>query len=86
TPTYNWQYIINNTAEPGDKVSYIQASSAKNIYLIQYKNRDRSNKYYKNIYAFNELAKAKRENSFDITEKDRGGFSIYTVFVKDNRV
>ena len=86
THTYNWQYIINNTAEPGDKVSYIQASSAKNIFLIQFKNRDRSNSYYKNIYTFNELAKAKRENSFDITEKDRGGFSIYTVFVKDNRV
>lgn len=86
TPTYNWQYIIKNTAEPGEKASYVQASSAKNIFLIQYKNRDRGNKYYKNIYTFNELAKTKKENIFDITEKDRGGFTIHTVFVKDNRV
>ena len=86
TPTYNWQYIIKNTAEPGEKANYVQASSAKNIFLIQYKNRDRGNKYYKNIYTFYELAKNKKEEIFDVTEKDRGGFTIHTVFVKDNRV
>lgn len=86
TPTYHWRYTIKNTVEPGDTASYMEATGSRKAFVIQYKNKDKANKRFKKQYSFYELGDGKKENNFEVTEQDRGGFSIHSIFVKDSRV
>ncbi|THU40904.1 alpha-2-macroglobulin [Niastella caeni] len=72
----------NTTLEPGDKASYQVSTTVDNAFVIH----DLMKKDDFNERSFFTLNKNSRSFERTITEKDRGGFGIQTVFVKHNRV
>lgn len=90
TPSYSWNTTIKNTVEPGENAEFITGTST-NLYVIQQINKpingriQNDNEEQNNNYLFTTLNNEKKTLSFPVTENDRGGYSIFRFFVKNNR-
>ncbi|HSN61612.1 MAG TPA: alpha-2-macroglobulin family protein, partial [Ferruginibacter sp.] len=75
--------VKNQTAEPGETISYNINSGFKNIWLIHTltKTGDTKISTYENISATNPF-----RNAITTTENDRGGINMNYAFVQHNRV
>ena len=86
-PSYSWNTIIKNIAEPGEKMQVVTGTSANDIFLIQQKGKVATNGLrLTGNYSFYSLNNEKKIFEFPVTEEDRGGFALAQFFVKDNRV
>ena len=75
----DWYYLPKVTAEPGEKISYIQASAYPNTsYLYEFELKDKAviTKTMSASMAFNEII---------VEENYRGNFAIHSSFVRNNR-
>jgi hypothetical protein len=93
-PQYNWVSDDYQITEPGKKVSVNVGSSAKDVFVIEevasrQSPVDSSGSFIdhplSNTYSFLQLNDEKKSTEFNIAERDRGGFSVFYAFVKNNR-
>ncbi|MEO5649883.1 MAG: MG2 domain-containing protein [Ginsengibacter sp.] len=98
-PAYVWNYVENNSLEPGETAHVITGTSAKDLFLIS--QSDRHTRSYRPGLTgydgsknqsdgdrqtdFYSLSNNKKTFDFKISENDRGGFAVNQFFVKDNR-
>ncbi len=75
--------VQNQSAEPGEKITYNISTGFEKIWLIQ--NIVRPNENYKVTYPTVSKG-AKIKNSVEITEADRGSIQMNYVFVQHNRI
>jgi uncharacterized protein YfaS (alpha-2-macroglobulin family) len=78
----NWFTILKGEGEPGDTVSFLIGSKAKNVYAIY-------QVILNNTIEKKEIIKLSGQQKLieiPIKEKYRGNFKINIVFVKDNRI
>ena len=88
-PQYEWSAGNDITAAPGEVVSTASGSSASNLFVIRTIQRPTGTDFgtgtasgeYSHFLLNGEL----HRTSWSITEKDRGGFGVLDVFIKDNR-
>jgi hypothetical protein len=80
-PKYSWDFGDVDAAEPGAKVLTSTGTSAEDVYVIRSIERNGQTQYSNFILNGNQ-----KQTEWAITEKDRGGFAVMDVFVKDNRV
>ncbi|MEO6328125.1 MAG: alpha-2-macroglobulin family protein [Ginsengibacter sp.] len=86
-PAYFWNTTIKNTGEPGEKAAFISGTSANDVFVIQQTDKQSVNgQQSTGNFTFYTLNNEKKIFEFPITEQDRGGFGVYQLFVKDNRV
>jgi len=91
-PQYNWTVLQDVTAEPGNKAGVDIGSSAGNLFVIRKVDRAVQEGPQKGPdarageFSYLPLDKAKMDVEFPVAEADRGGFGVFDVFVKDNRV
>ena len=89
-PQYNFNYTINNYAEPGETANFISGSMATKVYVIQQtKNALTEAQNLPSTFSdFNFITRTKGlyNITYTATEKDRGNAAISEVFVIDNRV
>lgn len=74
----------NNTYEPGDKINYSLQTAFDKIWAIHYigkTDKSKSSSSYQTI-----SSSAGYRNEIPVTESDRGGIYLNTVFVQHNRV
>ena len=85
SPQYNWDFEQGPAAEPGEKALTSAGTSAANVFVIRKIVRAGVDR---NAGAFSSytLNKDKKTTEWPITEADRGGFGVWDVFVKDNRL
>jgi uncharacterized protein YfaS (alpha-2-macroglobulin family) len=75
----NWMYISKQTAEPGEKVSYILASGYENVkYLYELELQGK-------IINSEKRTCSMQNNEIEIDESYRGNVSFHTMFIKNNR-
>jgi uncharacterized protein YfaS (alpha-2-macroglobulin family) len=75
----DWFYMSNAYLEPGDKVSFVQASAYPNVnYLFETEVKD-------NIAETKTLSAGMQLHEIKVEEIHRGNFSIRTSFVRNNR-
>jgi len=79
SPQYLWTITNTESVEPGKSTTLTIGSSARDIFLIQQTEKDKSS------YTFSTLSSEKKSFSFGITDADRGGFGVNYAFVKNNR-
>ncbi len=91
-PAYVWNYVEKNSLQPGEIAQIITGTSAKDLFLIQEVNKEKTTdglelttgeqsselKYFS-------LNNNKKTFDFSVSENDRGGFGVNQFFVKDNR-
>jgi TonB-dependent SusC/RagA subfamily outer membrane receptor len=75
--------VQNQSAEPGEKITYNISTGFEKIWLIQ--NIVRPNENYKVTYPTVSNGE-KFKNAIEITEADRGGVQMNYVFVQHNRI
>ncbi|MDQ2721185.1 MAG: MG2 domain-containing protein [Bacteroidota bacterium] len=89
---YVWNYLQKNSLEPGETAHLTTGTSAKDLFLIQEVNKEKTSndgrqtagKQSLDLNYFS-LNNNKKTFDFNITENDRGGFGVNQFFVKDNR-
>ena len=92
TPEYVWLFDNYEITYPEEKATLNIGSSAVNLFLIQEKTTSNEtgtasgNINYTAHYSFSQLNNEKKTYELPVTEANRGGFGISSVFVKDNRV
>jgi len=75
----DWFYISKTTAEPGDKINYIQASAYPNTnYLFELEVKE-------NAAATKTISASMAMNEIIAEETYRGNFAFHTTFIKHNR-
>ncbi|GGM97609.1 alpha-2-macroglobulin [Dyadobacter beijingensis] len=79
-PTYLWTDGAKSI-EPGEKTSFALGTSAENVFLIRHTASDK-----KDQFAFSGIDRQIRTFQFGAIEKDRGGYFVHYLFVKNNRV
>ena len=82
-PAYQFNYTVNNKAEPGQPALFLTGTSAKNIFVISKTERPREKK---NNYCFDYHNSGIRTIQYTPNENDRGGVNISEAYVFDNRV
>jgi len=87
SPQYNWVFDNYQITEPGKKASINVGSSAKDVFVIQEIDNQKSDNSQRTSdnYSFFNINNEKKSSDFDITENDRGGFGVFFAFVKNNR-
>jgi hypothetical protein len=87
-PAYNIANAITATVEPGDKASFMQATSASDLFVVQQLSKAGKTINDKPLanFDFQTLDKDITIKTFETTEADRGGYSVKRFFIKDNRV
>ncbi|NML35705.1 alpha-2-macroglobulin [Chitinophaga sp. G-6-1-13] len=80
-PAYLWSYQPEERTEPGKKGAVILGSSAKDLNILQTLGRVSQSQQLSNI-----TLDGVKQFDYNITEEERGGVSLYYIFVKDNRV
>ena len=88
SPAYSWNADSYQYAKPGDNVRIDIGSSANDIFVIEQKllskqDADNTNGSY---YSYLSLSNESKTTRLPITESEKGGFNVFCVFVKDNRV
>jgi hypothetical protein len=81
SPQYVWESSPDLTVQPGVTVATTVGTSASDVHVIRTVERPG-----KSAYQYLTLDKERKTTAWVITEKDRGGFGVQDVFVKDNRV
>jgi Bacterial Alpha-2-macroglobulin MG10 domain/Alpha-2-macroglobulin family/MG2 domain len=88
-PQYAWVPDGTVTAAPGGEVSTVSGSSASDVYVIRTIQRPTGTDFGMGIasgqYSHFLLNGELQRTPWRITEKDRGGFGVLDVFMKDNR-
>jgi len=86
-PQYNWVFDNYQTIEPGKKATINVGSSAKDVFVIQEIDNQKSDisQRTSDNYSFFNINNEKKDSIFNITESDRGGFGVFFAFVKNNR-
>jgi uncharacterized protein YfaS (alpha-2-macroglobulin family) len=90
-PAYVWNYVEKNSFQPEETAKVITGTSAKNVFLIQEVNKEKStnnrpaNEKVSSDLSYFSVDNNKKTFSFNISENDRGGFGVNQFFVKDNR-
>lgn len=99
-PQYSWDFVTEQTIEPGGKATVTVGSSASDVYVIRkiehvqdwdvHNQRDgwsQTMRKEDTAARFNVITLSKEKKSFElnVAESDRGGIGIADVFVKDNR-
>jgi hypothetical protein len=88
-PQYEWTAGKDVTASPGEAASTASGSSASDLYVIRTIQRPTGTDFGAGIasgeYSHFLLNSEQHRTSWPITEKDRGGFGVLDVFIKDNR-
>jgi hypothetical protein len=82
-PQYDWASRNGATVQPGDKVTLTIGSSAESVFVIR--NVEKISDTVSGKFDFFALDKGSKTSEFPVMESDRGGFGIFSVFVKDNR-
>jgi hypothetical protein len=82
-PAYQFNYTINNKAEPGQTASFLTGTTVKNIFVISKTERPGQKK---NAYDFDNRNNGIRAVTYTPDETDRGGVNISEVYVYDNRI
>lgn len=80
--TYQMNYALKSTVEPGDTASFIHGTDAPSLYIIQ--KIERPDQPF--TYQYNTREKGFSKLNFTVTEKDRGGLLITEAYVFQNRV
>jgi hypothetical protein len=81
-PTYNLISSDERTAEPGRQMEFETGSSARDIFVIRA--REGLEDSF-TAYSYFALSNEIKHTALEIDEKDRGGFAISDVFIKNNR-
>jgi hypothetical protein len=89
SPEYGWNMDRAVVSEPGKEVAVLSGSSATNVYVIRSLERIGGPKVGSYMtssqYSHFLLNNEQKASSWTIGEKDRGGFGVLDVFIKDNR-
>ena len=83
-PVYLWTKE-SDPAEPGGRAQVKLGTSSGQVFIIQTISRRKAQEDVK-TYRFLTQKAGLSAYHFDVTEQDRGGFSVSFLFVKDNRV
>ena len=85
--TYIWSAQKNRVAEPGETSTIILGSSASDLFVIRQVDSGRNGErpLPSSTYQFLALNNEKKPINFSPSERDRGGFGVYHLFVKNNR-
>ncbi len=81
TPIIDWFATINNSGEPGDKVKFLIGSGLSNVKLL-YEIEHKGSSIKKEWITINNEQKL---IEIPIEEKHRGNFSVYFIFIKNNK-
>jgi hypothetical protein len=88
-PEYEWAQDKDITAAPGEEVLKASGSSASDVYVIRTIQRptgiDLQTGIASGQYSHFLLNSGRLRTTWRITEKDRGGFGVLDMFIKDNR-
>jgi Bacterial Alpha-2-macroglobulin MG10 domain/Alpha-2-macroglobulin family/MG2 domain len=88
-PDYGWNMDKAVVSEPGKEVAVTSGSSATNVYVLRSLERMGDSKVGSDMtssqYSHFLLNDEQKTSSWTIGEKDRGGFGVLEVFIKDNR-
>ncbi len=88
-PEYTWNMDRTVVSGPGKEVAVSSGSSAANVYVIRSLERIGGPKVGSYMtsseYSHFLLNNEQKTGSWTIGEKDRGGFGVLDVFIKDNR-
>ncbi len=88
-PQYEWASGKDITAAPGEEISTVSGSSANDVYVIRTIQRptgtDVSTGIASGAYSHFLFNGGRLRTPWRIAEKDRGGFGVLDVFIKDNR-
>ncbi|GGB04838.1 alpha-2-macroglobulin family protein [Puia dinghuensis] len=79
-PQYNWSLSDGETVEPGGIAHVETGSTAGKVFVIRKVDRGDEG------FTYFTLDNEKKRTALPVAEKDRGGFAVADVFVKDNRV
>ncbi|TAD92705.1 MAG: alpha-2-macroglobulin, partial [Bacteroidetes bacterium] len=84
SPTYYFEKPLQNSTEPGNVASFMQASSASNLFVVQ--EVVKPNDETKTALTHTTLQSVPSAATFAVAEADRGGFAVNRFFVLHNRV
>jgi Bacterial Alpha-2-macroglobulin MG10 domain/Alpha-2-macroglobulin family/MG2 domain len=85
-PEYNWNLSKNQILEPGGVALLVAGSSARNVHVIQELDKPNQEPDLENRYRFMDIDQERKSLVIPVNESERGGFSVFQIFVKDNRV
>ena len=84
---YTWQSQKHEIVEPGGVSTITIGSAANDLFIIQQVEKlTNGGASASGTYSFLTLNSEKQSFKFPVAEADRGGFAIYHLFVKNNRV
>jgi Bacterial Alpha-2-macroglobulin MG10 domain/Alpha-2-macroglobulin family/MG2 domain len=88
-PQYSWDLGKDMIAEPGENAYTVSGSSASDVYVIRSIERPagtgRGASVTNGQYSHFVLNGEQKRSSWSVTEKDRGGFGVLDLYIKDNR-
>ncbi len=85
SPQPNWNTVINNTVQPGEKAALMIGTNEKDVFVIQQIKGQASNPNRADNYSFYSLTDSKKKIELLAGEADRNGLGVYYAFVKHNR-
>jgi Large extracellular alpha-helical protein len=93
-PVYLWTATASGTMQPGSTANYVLGSAAKDVFVIQHTDKRKTTNpvqpyglgdQQNGDYHFYTIDNERKNFSFPVSEDDRGGFGVFSFFVKDNR-
>jgi TonB-dependent SusC/RagA subfamily outer membrane receptor len=85
-PQYNFNYALNNYAQPNESAAFISGSMAENIFVVSKITRPKLAGKERAIYQYNNYQKGLHNITYKADETDRGNVAISEAFVYNNRV
>ncbi len=85
-PQYNFNYIINNFAEPNTSASFLTSTMAEKIFIIRQTIRPNYLGKERKTYAYLSAIKGLQNLTYKADETDRGNVIISDAFVINNRL
>lgn len=85
-PQYNFNYALNNYAQPNESAAFISGSMAENIFVVSKITRPKLAGKERAIFQYNNYQKGLHNITYKADETDRGNVAISEAFVYNNRV
>jgi uncharacterized protein YfaS (alpha-2-macroglobulin family) len=85
-PQYNFNYTLNNYAQPNESAAFISGSMAENTFVVSKITRPKLAGKERAIYQYNNYQKGLHNITYKADETDRGNVAISEAFVYNNRV
>ncbi|MDI9364012.1 MAG: alpha-2-macroglobulin family protein [Flavobacterium sp.] len=85
-PQYNFNYTLNNYAQPNVSAAFISGSMAENTFVVSKITRPKLAGKERTIYQYNNYQKGLHSITYKADETDRGNVAISEAFVSNNRV